>query len=81
MAATREAASDRGSELGAPWHRLPPVDENGRAERIPRGHGRRVVAVAAAVLLMIVVFNAIIDANSVAVLVWGTDPPPFPPTL
>ena len=57
------------------------MDEDGRAGRIPRGYGRRVVAVGAAILLVIVVFNAIIDANSVAVLVWDTDPPAFPPTL
>ena len=56
------------------------MDEDGRGRRIPRGHGRRVVAFAAVVLL-IVVFNAIIDANSVAVLVWGTDPRAFPSTL
>ena len=68
-------------ELAVPWRYTARVYEDGLARPIPRGRGSRLVRVVAAVLLVAWVFNVIIEANSIAVLVWGADPPAFPPTL
>ena len=55
--------------------------DDGHTGRPTNSRGRRAIVVVGALLLLIVMFTAIVDANSVALLVWGTDPSPFPPTL